>query len=364
MDIFSASESGDATLVAKLIGEGGDPNAYRSDGVTPLILAALGNKVAAIETLLKHGANPDQPSKEGWYAYHFAKNSSQLDAAALLLKAHKGVEPVFDYAADFLRKAEPSQLAIYERLFSPEALREKLFYNLGSGNWRHPYWTNVDYASDYYHYDKSIIDVPWDISMLKPLQTKSNTVELAYCSHTTEHLTDEQNRFMFREAYRILKPGGVLRVTCPNIELYYNACMRRDPYVKQHYGVVEPMEETGSMPIWFVNEIATQLVQSFSDHKAPMADVAAIDKVLKTLPMEEACEYFTSRIDYEVQRRYPGNHINWWTNDKMCRELRAAGFPQTIVSIAGASVTAAMRDRVFFDLINPTFSLFVEAIKH
>lgn len=362
-DIFRAASDGDPNWIASLICKGANPNIRRSDGITPLILAASKNHRETVNALLANGADPLLTSEEGWYAYDFAKNSGYAELAALLLRAHGGIEPEYDYAAAFLKKADAKQMAIYESLFSKDALSKKSFLNIGSGNWRHPYWTNIDYASDYYHYNKSLIDVPWDISLLRPLDIPSETIELAYCSHTAEHLSDQQNRFMFREAYRTLKPGGVFRVTCPNIELYYQAYKRRDGYVKQHYGIAEPIKDTDTMARWFVNEIATQLVQDFTDHQAPMKNVAEVDGILKRMPMEEACDYFCSRIDYEVQRRYPGNHINWWTNNKMCRELLAAGFSEAIVSLAGGSVTPAMRDRNFFDTVNPTFSIFVDAIK-
>lgn len=361
--LFFAITHGDAPYAAKLIRDGANPNVRRSDGITPLVLAASNNEYECIQALLENGADPDLTTEEGWHAYHFAKNSGFADAAHLLLQAHGGAEPVYDYAASFLKKAAPHQMDIYKALYSKEALHEKRFFNIGSGQWRHPYWTNVDYASNYYNYDKSLIDLPWDISLLKPLDQPSESIELAYCSHTAEHLTDEQNRFMFREVNRLLKAGGVFRVTCPNVDLYYQGYKRRDAYVKQHYGVPEPLPETDTMAIWFVNEIATQLVQSFADHSAPMKNVSELDAVLKRLPMEEACDWFCSRIDYEVQRRYPGNHINWWTNDKMCRELGDAGFSEAIVSIAGASITPAMRDSSFFDTVNPTFSIFVDAVK-
>jgi SAM-dependent methyltransferase len=362
--IFDAAEAGDARQIATLVRQGANVNSHRSDGVTALILAAIGNHVEAIDALLESGADPNLPTTEGWYAYHFAKNSGHQAAADRLLQAHRGVEPQFDYAAAFLNKADANQMAVYKTLFSPEALAQKRFFNIGSGNWRHPYWTNVDYASGYYDYDAKLIDVPWDISLEQPLSTESDSIELGYCCHTTEHLTDKQNRFMFREVHRVLKPGGVFRVTCPNIELYYQAYKRRDRFVYQHYGVIEPLESANGLSRWFVNEIASQLVQRLGDIPPRLeTDQRAIDEPLETLSLEAACDHFTSMVDYEIQRKFPGNHINWWTNEKMCRELKAAGFSETIVSIPGACISAAMRDRTFFDIVQPTFSLYVDAVK-
>jgi predicted SAM-dependent methyltransferase len=313
--------------------------------------------------LLSSGADANLPSKEGWYAYHFAKNAKHAAVAKRLLQAHSGKEPVYDYAAAFLRKAEPKQLELYHQLFSAEAIARKNFVNVSAGHWRHPYWTNTEYTSDYYSYDRTLVDVPWDISLLKPVDLETDSIELAYCSHTTEHLTDEQDRHMFREVHRILKPGGVFRVTCPNVELYYQAYKRGDYHINQHYGATEPYGKDVNMGVYFVNEIASQLVQQLGDHIPLMRDVEEVERVLNAMPLEEACDYFCSRIDYDLHCKFPGNHINWWTHDKMCRELKAAGFSAAVVSIAGASISPVMRERNFFDTITPTCSLFVDAIK-
>ena len=40
-------------------------------------------------------------------------------------------------------------------------------------------------------------------------------------------LTEHAAHF-FREAHRVLRPGGVLRITCPNIDLYQRAYRAKD----------------------------------------------------------------------------------------------------------------------------------------
>lgn len=261
--------------------------------------------------------------------------------------------------------------ASYRLSYDAKALEDRAFYNLGSGIWRHQFWTNVDYASDYYNYDKSLIDIPWDITEAKPLPVEDSTAELCYCSHTVEHLLDAHNDHLFREADRILKPGGVLRVTTPNIQLYYQAWKRRDVFFNLHYeGANSPFGGDARnytrerMSIWLVNEFATQLVQSvYQGHEPRYTDAAELDAILESGPMEEVLDRLCSEIDFDVQRRVPGNHVNWWTNDKLCTALKRAGFTETIVSVAGGSISAPMRDTSFFDKQNPTFSIFVDAIK-
>ena len=36
---------------------------------------------------------------------------------------------------------------IYKSLYTNDVLKNKLFYNIGVGNFYHPYWINADYSS-------------------------------------------------------------------------------------------------------------------------------------------------------------------------------------------------------------------------
>ncbi len=282
------------------------------------------------------------------------------------------MRPLLKALLDKVRRRPDLYTPIYRVVFPEASIEKKLFYNFGSGEWRHRYWTNVDYASDYYHYDSELIDIPWDISRNEPVAVQSGIAELVYCSHTCEHLTNGQNRFMFREAARILKPEGVFRVTCPNVEKYHAAYKRRDVFVNYHYGYDFPFGAPGkntfareNMVIWLTNEIATQLVQSSGDGHQPVfaGKVQELEAIFNSMPLEDACDKLCGMIDFRLQQIVPGHHINWWTFDKMRRELLAAGFSQVSTSVPGGSIAAVMRDRKYFDLQAPAFSLFVDAIK-
>lgn len=370
-------ENGDVKGLKALLRRGANVNAMRDDGVTPLALAAARGQVEVTELLLKHGADPWLPTREGWYPYHFAKNAGDTQGsaahrqlAAILLAATEGVEPKHDYEKAMLAKADAKKLAIYQAIYDEATLARKPFYNIGSGNWRHPYWTNVDYVSDYYSYDAGMIDLPWDISLMQPVEVETGAAELVYCSHTCEHLTDEQNRHMFREMRRILKPDGIVRITCPHAGLYYEAYKRRDLYASMHYGHEEPFGSPGvgysaeEMSVWLVNDVASQTVRKIDAEHVPHYghDPGALDRVFESMPMEAAFDHLCGLVDYEVHRKEPGCHINWWTPEKAVRELSAAGFSKTIISVAGGSISPVMRDRTYFDTVQPSFSIFVEGI--
>jgi predicted SAM-dependent methyltransferase len=252
---------------------------------------------------------------------------------------------------------------LYRAYFPSESISRKAFYNFGAGNWRHPVWTNVDYHSPYYSYAEGLIDIKWDIASLEPFPVADASAELVYSSHTVEHLLPLHVDHMLREAARILKPGGVCRVTTPNIELCWQAYKRGDVDFGRHYGAEAPRDRS-ALPYWLVNEAASQLVQGFEGYRPRFTDMAELKALLDAAPsMEEALDKFSSMIDFSLQRKIAGHHVSWWTNAKLCAAMQRVGFSQTIVSIAGGSVVPVMRDQEYFDTVNSTCSLFVEGIK-
>lgn len=251
--------------------------------------------------------------------------------------------------------------ALYESCYPAEALDRRRFYNFGAGNWRHRFWTNVDYASHYYEYDSSLIDIYWDIASLAPVPIESGTAELVYSSHTIEHLLDRHVDHMLGEAHRVLKPAGILRITAPNIRLVYFAYRLNDIHFGVHYGAKSPRKQE-DLVIHLVNEMASQLVQAFDGHR-PQKTADELRCMFDDEPMEQVLAKLSGMIDFSKQRQVPGHHASWWTNEKLADALRRAGFSQIIVSIAGGSIAPVMRDRRYFDTVLPTCSLFVDAVK-
>lgn len=58
----------------------------------------------------------------------------------------------------------------------------------------------------------------------KPLAFKDNSVNFIVLSHVLEHVTPQQGYKFLLEAYRILKLGGVIRVTVPDITQVWLKC--------------------------------------------------------------------------------------------------------------------------------------------
>lgn len=72
-----------------------------------------------------------------------------------------------------------------------------------------PGWINADHSSS----TKGVLKV----NLLKPLPFKDESFDVVYHSQFIEHLTEEKAHYFLSECYRILRPGGVLRVVTPDL---------------------------------------------------------------------------------------------------------------------------------------------------
>jgi predicted SAM-dependent methyltransferase len=82
--------------------------------------------------------------------------------------------------------------------------------NVGCGSRLHPAWINLDV------YRSAPGVTVHDIR--KGLPFADGSVDVCYHSHVLEHLTPAAGRDLIGECYRVLRPGGVLRVVVPDLE--------------------------------------------------------------------------------------------------------------------------------------------------
>ncbi|MCC7145357.1 MAG: methyltransferase domain-containing protein [Phycisphaeraceae bacterium] len=82
--------------------------------------------------------------------------------------------------------------------------------NLGCGHRFHPQWINMDL------YPASPGVIAHDLRKGIPLA--EGECDAVYHSHVLEHLPPEEGRNLLRECWRVLKPGGIVRVVVPDLE--------------------------------------------------------------------------------------------------------------------------------------------------
>jgi predicted SAM-dependent methyltransferase len=259
----------------------------------------------------------------------------------------------------------------YVDLFGEESVRERRFYNVGGGTqFVHPAWTVINHPSE--HYGKDYMDLQWDLMSDKPMPIESGNANVIFSRYTLEHVTDAAVAHFLADAHRALAPGGYLRIIVPDIEIYYRAYLAKDPALFHRPGQVGesfPNKKFLADP----NQASFQqrLLWTFASNASTLHPDGAPERVtdrelqekLKQLDLEAVLDYCTAKVSIEVQRRYPENHINWFSAAKLERMMRAARFQSVYQSAQGQSKCPILRDVKLLEARRPEIALYMEAVR-
>lgn len=248
--------------------------------------------------------------------------------------------------------------SIYEAMYPADSIVNRRFYNIGAGGFRHEHWTNVDHASTWYT-DRQGEFLEWDLLSGSPLAVEDSVAELVYSSHTIEHVPDEAASHLFGEARRILKPGGVLRVTAPDIALAYVAYRRGDRRFFPHGDAMGGP----SIQQLFLYSFASARSTIHPEPKGRRFSDEEIDAMFGAGLTPEALDRCVADYPIDVQKRYPGDHMNWFTPAKVREMLTDAGFVDVVISGFGQSRVPVLRNTGHFDSTAPALSLYLEATR-
>jgi len=260
--------------------------------------------------------------------------------------------------------------------YPEKSIIESRFYNVGAGRFAHPNWTNIDYDfnSDWYESHKGNRHIQHDLSQCQPLKIDSDVVEAVYTSHVIEHITDEAAQVLFNEVYRILKPGGIFRITTPDADLMRIAYLNKDrsfyywadrysrpeDMVRLHYKI--KLSEASHCQL-LLTHIATASTDVHADPiDEPITD-EQFESMVDSLGFFEALDECCKLCPSDKQNKYPGNHINWWTEKKIFNMLTESGFTDIYKSGYKQSLCPPMREDRLFDSRVPEISLYMECKK-
>lgn len=240
--------------------------------------------------------------------------------------------------------------------------QNRVLLNIGSGNWSHDGWTNLDHLSDWYNKDqRSHHIIPYNIRE-DSIPYEDNTVDAIYCSHVIEHIENIHIEKLFRECFRVLKKGGIIRITCPDSEFLYNVSKTSNDYWvwRDSWFKSEQYYDQKYKPRtidYLVREVATPMLLHYKNS----INTKDYTEAYEELSMTDFFEYLTKELVFRED--YVGDHINYWNFEKTNKYLTKAGFPSVFESKYGASVFLEMQYITKFDTTHPNMSLYVEAIK-
>lgn len=130
-------------------------------------------------------------------------------------------------------------------------------------------WNHVD---GWLNADKFAANADTYLNAYKPFPFASNTFDKAFTEHMIEHLEVDKVRQFLQEIFRVLKPGGAFRVTCPDLELYANKYVQGDDeFFSKVAQCVEGKRKKNPDLAWMVRgnggAFMTGVVKNFHKHK-------------------------------------------------------------------------------------------------
>jgi len=99
---------------------------------------------------------------------------------------------------------------------------------LGAGLNELPGWFNTDY------FERPAI---FFLDVTKRFPFPNDTFDWVFSEHHIEHITYKQAQLMLAEAYRVMSPGGYIKITTPDLEKYIRSYAEgriESPLIKEH----------------------------------------------------------------------------------------------------------------------------------
>ncbi len=236
--------------------------------------------------------------------------------------------------------------------------KDGIFCNFGSGAFFHKRWRNYDFPgqSSYYktiqgraYRDYFPIDL---CNKSLKFQEADNSVSLIYCSHTLEHLEVDAGYRFLSECFRVLTPGGILRVALPNTrnDFYTLSCLFSDN------------RDENNLRNLFLRQAATHII---TDTKS-----LHFDELKGLIVSNEFRAYDFFKIINEkfpqfttFNEKNPERHISYWDQEVLITSTEQIGFRYCIPMLQGASLARPFTNINVFDNTEPHTAIYADIVK-
>ncbi len=128
-------------------------------------------------------------------------------------------------------------------------MKKMKLLNIACGSRYHKDWVNIDF-----HPDSNLVK---KVNILKGLPFSNDSFDAVYSSHFIEHLSKNNAIYVLKEAIRVLKEDGIIRIVVPDLE---NIC-------REYINVLEKARQNSEYDEkynWIISELLDQMVRNFS----------------------------------------------------------------------------------------------------
>ena len=169
------------------------------------------------------------------------------------------------------------------------------------------------------------------------LPFKDDSQKLIYSAHLIEHLPEPTLTSLLREVHRVLKPGGWIRIECPDAEKLANLYRCSDVHMLNTFResrrriIVEYMglgEKYLEDHLSLMGEISNYIVPGEPHHVPVYASRQEFDLKFNSLDLEGFAEWCRSLQTPE--QRTSGGHQTILYHSKIKRMLQEAGFTNVV----------------------------------
>ena len=171
----------------------------------------------------------------------------------------------------------------------------------------------------------------------RSLPLRPNSISLIYCSHVFEHLSDETLLGVLEESYRLLEPGGTVRIEAPDVFKIIGA------FKQNNLGFFHRLMSEQEIKSSSVEQVFMGLLACYIENDAHVpvsCDGALLRKKLYELEEEDFALWAISLMSKE--EIITGGHINSMSFRKISDLLQRAGFASVTEVKTGMSNSTQM----------------------
>jgi len=97
------------------------------------------------------------------------------------------------------------------------------------------FWTNLENGKLYENPNGAEGTILLNYDLTHGIPASENSLEVIYHSHMLEHLTNTEGIEFLKDCYRVLKPGGVMRVLVPDLGYFSKKYVEGDDFFFDAY---------------------------------------------------------------------------------------------------------------------------------